>query len=62
VTAVNVIKNDTIVHEKLMNLMRNTHGDDILVVWNKKSGSLPKDNRSVIKIKIPAEPELKYNR
>lgn len=62
VTRANIIKKEGIVHEKFMNFMYNTYGKDIIVLWNMKNGRIPNDHRSEIKIRIPKEPELKFNK
>jgi len=62
VTTLPIIKGDNRVHDKLMQFMYKNHGEGIIVLWNKKEGKLPNDNRLKINIRIPAEPVLKYNR
>lgn len=62
VTTLPIIKGEGLVHEKLMQFMYKNHGEGIVILWNKKNGKLPNDNRQKIKIRIPAEPTLKYNR
>lgn len=62
VTPLPIVKGNGLVQDKLINLMKETHGNDILVLFNKNRGNLPKDNRSVIDIEIPIEPTLNYNK
>lgn len=62
VTDLPIIRKGGIVYEKFMNFIKELHGNNIVVLWNKRSGSLPKDNRLRIDIEVPAEVELKYNK
>lgn len=62
VTDLPIIRKGGVVYEKFMNFIKELHGNNIVVLWNKKSGSLPKDNRLRIDIEVSAEVELKYNK
>lgn len=61
VTQLPIIRYGQQVSDKLMNLMKETHGNDIYVVWNKKTGDMPTD-KNIIDLDIPEEPQLNYNR
>ena len=62
VTRLPIIKKGHWIHEKLTNLLKIEHGENIMVLWNKKYGEMPKNNLSVIDVNIPDEPELNYNK
>ena len=47
---------------KLIKLMKEKHGSNIVILYNKKEGTLPNDHRPVIDIEIPIEPTLNYNK
>jgi len=62
VTDLPIIRKGEIVYERFVDFIKKLHGDNILILWNKKMGSLPKDNRLRIDIEVPVEVELKYNK
>jgi hypothetical protein len=62
VTDLPIVSKGSVVYEKFANFVRKLHGGDILILWNKRDGSLPNDNRPRIDIELPRETELKYNR
>ena len=62
VTTLPIVRRNGLIHDKLMNLMEKEHGQGVLVLYNKKEGKLPNDQRPVIDIDIPMEPTLNYNR
>ena len=62
VTDLPIIRKGEVVYERFVDFIKKLHGDNILILWNKKTGSLPKDNRLRIDIEVPAEVELKYNK
>jgi hypothetical protein len=62
VTDLPIVSKGSVVYEKFANFVRKLHGNDILIIWNKRDGSLPNDNRPKIDIELPREVELKYNR
>lgn len=61
VTALPIIKYG-IAHNKFVDYLHDLHGDNILILMNKKEGKMPKDSRLVIDINIPKTQKLKYNR
>lgn len=61
VTDLPIMKGE-VVYERFVDFIKKLHGDNILILWNKKTGSLPKDNRLQIDIEVPTEVELKYNK
>lgn len=60
VTNLHILKSDARIHDKLMDLLYEEHGKNIVVLWNLKKGSLPDDNRSIIKVRLSEEPKLEY--
>ena len=62
VTPLPIVKGNGLVQDKLIKLMKENHGNDILVLFNKNHGNLPEDNRPIIDIEIPIEPTLNYNK
>ena len=62
VTPLPIVKGNGIVQDKLIKLMKEKHGDDIFVLFNKKDGNPPVDNRPIINIELPQEPTLNYNK
>lgn len=62
VTTLPIVRQNGLVHDKLMNLIKKEHGDGVLVLFNKKEGNLPNDNRPIIDINLPPEPTLNYNK
>ena len=62
VTDLPIIRKGEVMYERFVDFIKKLHGDNILILWNKKTGSLPKDNRLRIDIEVPAEVELKYNK
>lgn len=62
VTNLPIIRKGEVMYEKFVDFIKGLHGNDIVVLWNKKSGTPPKDNRLIIDIEVPAEVELKYNK
>lgn len=62
VTDLPIIRKGEVVYERFVDFIKKLHGNNILILWNKKMGSLPKDNRLRIDIEVPTEVELKYNK
>ena len=62
VTDLPIVSKGDVVYEKFVDFVKKLHGNDVLILLNRKSGSLPNDNRPRIDIEIPRERELKYNR
>lgn len=61
VTELPIVK-DVTIHTLLMKFLYQENPGDIMVLFNKRSGKLPNDDRDVIKINIPSKPVFKYNR
>lgn len=62
VTPLPIVKGNGLVQDKLIKLMKEKHGSNIVILYNKKEGTLPNDHRPVIDIEIPIEPTLNYNK
>jgi len=61
VTKLPIIKNGRLVQEELCEFIRSIHGENIVILWNLKTGSIPHDNRYVIDIRLPEEPKYACN-
>lgn len=61
-TELPVIRKGNIIDEKLISLLKKVHGNDICVLYNKKNGIIPDDDRSRIDIAVPSESKLNYNK
>ena len=62
ITALPIIRSNGLVQDKLISIMKEQHGNDIFVLFNKSQGRMPADNRPIIDIEIPQEPKLNYNK
>ena len=52
---------DGIIYNEIMDFLYKEHNKDIIVLWNEKHGELP-NNIDEIKIEIPDQQKIKYNR
>lgn len=62
VTPLPIDKGNGLIQDKLIKLIKEKHGGDVFVLFNKKDGEMPNDNRPIIDIILPSEPTLNYNK
>jgi len=60
VTDLSIIEMDNIINERFARFIRSLHGNDVVILWNRKEGDLPDDKRPRINIEIPEKTNLKY--
>ena len=61
-TSLPIISKGDIIHEELINYLKNLHGEDIIILTNKKNGNILNDSRPEIKIDIKQDSNLEYNK